>query len=457
MKRVALLISSCALISACINLEEAHDRCFESGRCGAVLPPDAGDVDAGHDAGTPDSGIDAGEVDSGIHDAGHDAGFPEDSGTPDSGMDDAGFDAGPPIPYDGGTRCDMSPNPRLRCSAPLQLGTGSSINYGALMPLPNGFLVGWTGTTFELREVSFDGGSATLYSQTGIDTGQVVLATNGARWAATWMSESATSANCLTSDNPAAPSQVVLQNGRPLNVVGIAISPSGAVAVSAGSTSGDFMGGHAATGCPASIPELTASGYTNGAAVVWTTNPRGDGFRYVNTSEFNGYRGWIEVGAIEDAGYVNHSYSEMNGGPGQSSVVASTNGSTVLTAYSQLMTTDDAVVQLYGTSADLSGDGNPISVNSMIDVGWWSAGTCGPGCAAVSYLSYDTVSHTPVAFYSDDSSTSLRGRYDALCDVAATQSSRATVSIAYSGGRLGMLVTRPARVDLYLCDVPPLP
>jgi hypothetical protein len=442
MKKSVLLVGLAALGGAtCIDLEGAYDDCVSSGRCG-----DGGVADAGTDAATPlDAGADAGR-DAGT-DAGVDGGV--DAGTGDAGTVDAG-------PYDGGQVCSGSTRPRLRCAAPLTLATGTAIESSALSPSPTGFVAAWTTSTVEIRDVSLDGGTRTLLTAAPIATGarppQLSLDSRGPHWVAAWAGVAATSAMCMTDTTAAA--SVTLPGGQPIVALTAAISSTGEIGMAGASGTGDFSHGFFgrwSVGCPASLVNLGVTG--NSLAVAATSNSTAHGFRFVETDQINAYNGRIQLSQLEaDAGVKRVSIPSDLRAPYGVAAIGSSDGTTIFTAVSSLNTSDHYELGVWGTSADLSLDGQPRYF--FTDPGWWAVGTCGAGCAMVGIVpESDPVAS--VHFFSDDSNAATRGEYDVACGITNSLNG-GSIAVASSNGKLGVLLTSPTAAKLYLCDPPPL-
>lgn len=449
------------LLSGCIDLELAHAECVDAGRCS--LGEDAGSRDAGGsvdagltdaggvDAGTPDAGdLDAGITDAGPADAGgEDAGVP-DAGASDAGSPDAGMDAGPP-PCSGSTR------PRLACDPPINLGISNGIRFSSLAAYPDGFLAAWTSNQVDLKHVSFDGGVSPLVSRGGVSSGQVIVDSKGTRWALVWLSAGATTASCTTSDAPDAAVQVTAPG--PLDIISGAISVDGGVAIAA--TRGPLSLGAQAHGCPTSLSTLGFPIGPQGISVVATADPLADGFRYVYTG--GGDAGSLTQGnliiaanAAPDAGgFTTTTYYSLTNRPAQNQAVASTDGTQVLVTFDGEGPTLGAYkYSVYGTPADLRGSADQAKVVRTTPAGWWSIGTCGAGCVAQGVTPYDIAEPAVVSFFSDTSALNPRGQYDLACDVPPWTTDHTTMSLAYSGGRIGALITTSFSADLYICDVP---
>jgi hypothetical protein len=445
MKKSVLLVGLAALGGAtCIDLEGAYDDCVRSGRCGdGGAVADAGDsLDAGADSGI-DAGRDAGT------DAGADGGI--DAGPIDAGPLDAGpIDAGP---YDGGPVCAGSTRPRLRCAAPLTLATGTAIESSALSPSPTGFVAAWTTSTVEIRDVSLDGGTRTLLTAAPIATGarppQLSLDSRGPHWVAAWAGVAATTAMCMTDTAVAAP--VTLPGNQPIVVLTAAMSANGEIGMAGASGTSHASFGRWSVGCPASLVSLASSG--NSLAVAATSNSTAHGFRFVETDQINAYNGDIRLSQLEaDAGVRRVSIPSNFHAPDGVASIGSTDGTTIFTAVSSLNTNDHYELGVWGTSADLSLDGQPRYF--FTDPGWWAVGTCGAGCAMVGIVpELDPVAS--VHFFSDDSNAASRGEYDVACGITNSLNG-GSIAVASSNGKLGVLLTSPTAAKLYLCDPPPL-
>ncbi len=451
----------------CIGLERAYDECVSSGRCHAsdAGETDAGEADAGiadagrtdagtssNDGGAPDAG--PGQNDAGLTDSGTGA---QDSGTADvgPGPDAGGSPDTGTVPYDGGARCASSTHPRLRCDAPIDLGTGSQIKGSAMAATTDGFIAAWVGTTAEVREVHLDGSVKKLVTGVPVNAAQIAVDAKGSRWAAAWSDGNATAATCITSASDAGV-QVPVNDGGAIEVLNIATSATGAIGLTA-MTSGRFMGAHSTAGCPTELQQLRSE-HINSGGVVSTSAPGGDGFRYVWTDQINYYNGSISMMSQPDGGttYLPLSLSAPDG----VAVVASTSGATVLTAFSRVSPgsggTDVFDLGLYGTSSDLSGDGASGTASS-VDPGWWSMGTCEAGCVVVGVIAREQVGPAVISFFSDDPEIRPRGTWDAVCSLQGQIYSGSSISVASFGGRLGVLLTTAPSAKLYLCDMPPLP
>lgn len=481
--KCCLVVLVSALLSGCIDLEAAYDECVDAGRCAddasVALDAgrDAGGLDAGRDAGALDAGTDAGLGDAGLpeddagFDAGIDAGF--DAGVDagfDAGIDtgiDAGFDAGAGIDagvdagidagvdagvvagYDGGTICSSSTKLRLRCDAPLTLGTGGSVS-SAMAATSTGFLVGRaTSTVVQVFEVYLDGGVNQLITPAAPISGAVQLAVDGhgAHWVAAWSSDIDTAATCVADGLPAV--TVTLPDAGVLTTLGVGINAAGEVGLAASTNDGFF--GHWGAHCPTHLLSLDTRS-TNGAGVASTADPAGHGFRFVESVQVNSNNGYFSVATIEaDAGTSSFTVPSMQMGPGPVAVIATAQGQSVFTTVSSENADGKFELGAWSTSADNTQDGQ---LNYFMKApGWWSVGTCGVGCVMTGVIPA-LGGAAAVYFFADDSSANLRGAYDAVCGAPMTDS---TISVASFGGRLGVLLTTPGSAKLYLCDPPPLP
>lgn len=471
MTKRCLVVLMSTLASGCIDLEAAYDECVDAGRCvaDASVALDAGrdaGVDAGRDAGASvdagsdagfgdagapedDAGVDAG-FDAGIDagfDAGIDAGF--DAGI-DAGIDagvDAGFDAGVDAGYDGGSICAGSTKPRLRCDAPLTLGTGGSVS-SAMAATSAGFLVGRaTSSQVQVFEVYLDGGVHQLITPTPV-SGAVQLAVDGkgAHWVAAWSSQTDTAATCVADGLPGV--TVKLPDAGVLTTLAAGINAAGEVGLAVGAKG--FFGQWGAH-CPAQLLRVDTDS-PNGVGVAATVDPDGHGFRFVESTQINAYNGYFSVATVEaDGGTSSFTVPSSLHGPGPVATIATAGGHSVFTTVSSINTSDVYELGAWSTSADNSQDGQLAYF--MTDPGWWAVSACGAGCVMAGVIPF-AGGPAAVYFFADDSSAHLRGAYDAVCGAPASNS---TISLATFGGRLGVLLTTAASAKLYVCDPPPLP
>jgi hypothetical protein len=437
MKRTLLVLAS--VLSGCIDLEAAYKECVDAGRCSR----DAAVGDLGRDAGRPDAAADAGPLqDAGLTDAG------SDGGGADAGPVDAGqLDAGPVTGYDGGPVCAGSTRRRLRCDAPLLVGSGESVS-SAMASTSTGLLVARaTASEVQVFEVFLDAGINPLMPPAPI-VGAVQLAVDGQgpHWVAAWSSESDTAATCVTDALPQV--SVLLPDAGALTSLAVGINAAGNVAVAAGATG---LFGQWASHCPARLLPLDKDG-PNGVGVAATADPAGGGFRFLSTAQINLYNGYFTVATVEaDAGTTSFSVPSSPYAPQAVATVGTVSGRSVFTVVSSLDTNDVYELGAWSTSADNSQDGqvNYFSTSAR----WWAVGTCGPGCVMAGVMPAQG-GPASVYFFAEDSSATLRGAFDAVCSAPASSS---TISVASFGGRIGVLLTTAASAKLYLCDPPPLP
>lgn len=415
MKRI-ISVLCVVLSSSCIDVEGAYARCFDGGRCG-------------DDAGLPDSGT-------------------VDSGTPDAG----------PAPYDGGTACTSSPFPKLKCAAPISIPPATSrINMASIAAVPEGFIAGWTGDDFVLRRVTMTGGISIVSDVPGVTDGRMSLMSNGRQWVAAWLSYDGWSATCINSEQPSVTAEVITQDGGwRLRNIAPAIDSDGAVGIAVHDRNNNVQLGIADFGCPTELRKLPSSTTTNGVGATWVNQRAGAGFRFVSTGSLAGLDGKVRfLIDARDGGTPETEYEHLDGAPGRSLTTSSTDGGTVFVAYGlQKSTTDE--LWLFATSASFDGTGAPMRVTTF-DPGSWGLSSCGAGCMVTAALREDVGAPLQVSFFRDVIGSPLRGTWDALCDQPATTASKATVSVAYSNGRLGVLHTTPSAVNLYLCEMPPMP
>jgi|APLak6261679142_1056127.scaffolds.fasta_scaffold00028_7 hypothetical protein len=374
-----------------------------------------------------------------------------DSGAPMSQEDAGTVDAGPPV-YDGGPVCTGSTNRRLRCDAPITLGTGTNIVSGALVESSAGLIAGWAGTTVEVREYALDGGARTLIAGEPASNAQLSLDAKGALWAAAWLDRGATAMKCTTGTG--VPLLVANIDGGVLDTPTLALNTTGGVALSA-RVDPRLVAGSVAVGCPASLAPVPV-GSTNSVGVV-STSGVGDGFRYVWTDQINAYNGSLNILSMANGVIAGQTSTPSNQkAPQGLGVAASTSGTTVFTAYSAINTSDQYELGLWATSADLAGDGELQQV-STVEPGWWSVGRCGPGCMATGVIAYGVPGPATVHFFSDDVSAARRGSWDVACGLQPQMNDGSTVSLAPFAKRLGVLLTSRTTARLYLCDLPPDP
>ncbi len=401
----------CCLVSGCIDLEGAWAVCLDGG--GACTPLDAGTTMVEEDAGTSD--------------------------------------AGPP-PYDGGPVCTGSTHRRLRCDAPINVGTGTNIVSGAMVESSEGLVLGWAGATVEVREFMFDGGTRSLITGESASNAQLTLDARGSWWAVAWLDRGATAMKCTVGTG--VPQLVANIDGGVLDTPTLALNSTGGVALSA-RVDPRMVAGSVMVGCPASLAPV-AVGSTNSVGVTFTSGA-GDGFRYVWTDQINAYNGSLNILALSNgtiAGQTSTPSSQR--APQGLGVAASTSGATVFTAYSAINTSDQYELGLWATSADLAGDGILQQVSS-VEPGWWTVGRCGPGCMATGVIAYDAPGPAAVHFFSDDVSATPRGVWDVACGLQPQMNDGSTVSLAPFGSRLAVLLTARTTARLYLCDLPPDP
>ncbi len=413
--RTLVAMLACLGVTGCFNFDGAYGTylaCFDGGPC----TPDAGPGDAGV--------------------------VVEDAGAPDAG----------PVAYDGGASCNGSANRRLKCDAPMVLGSGTGIGSAAMAASGNGFIVAWAGATVEVREVSLDGGVLSLMTGVPATSAQLSVDAKGPRWAVSWVDQNATAMKCVTNTNSA---QVLasLDDGGVLDVPMVAITASGAVALSA-KNADHLLAASSLTGCPSRFTPLPI-GTVNGVGVVATSAAGDEGFRYVWTDQINAYNGSVGMLTQTDGGVVAQTSIPSNFRAPQSlGVAVSTSGATVFTAYSAITTTDTYDLNLWASSADLSGDGALTNISS-VDPGWWAVGACGEGCMATGVIAYGAPGPATVRFFSDDANAVPGHSWDVACALQPQMNDGSTLSVAGFGGRLGVLLTSRSTAKLYVCDLPP--
>ncbi len=423
--------------SACIDLEGAHQRCIDQGRCSS----DAGDVGPSNDAGSEGAGgVDAGD-------------------TTDGG--DELLDSG--IPYDGGAPCNQSTNPRLECQVVADLTAGAKeIGLASLSAFGDRFLAGWrTGSTLEFWSVGLDGGAERIMSVDGGTHPQFAVATEGSRWALAYLSSPSNSLTCLTNTEEAGTS-VSLPDGGLGQYVSIAVSEAGgvALAVNEKNYSKSFYGAQSAGGCPDALvafPEMSDG--TNNAAVAHgaaSSSPEDLGFRFARTSQINYFQGYYDViRGLPDGGVQTVTTPTPDLAPQFVSMAASQSGETLLLAYDQYDTTDKYTLGYVATSASLVGDGEPQIL--FDDPGYWWVTPCGNGCAAVAnVMNFASGRPASVAFLSDDTSARKKGTWDAVCSLPSREFSDTSVATAYVAGKLGVFVTTRTSARVFVCRMPPL-
>lgn len=434
------------LASGCIDLEKAYQGCVASGRCG-----DGVDAGSGGGGGGGD-GVGGGTAGTGGGSAGGGS-----AGGGSAGGGSASSGGGAVGGYDGGPPCAPGGHPRLRCDAPIDLLTGGNgVTWASLAGNDVGFYAGWvTSTGIEVRELRNAGGARTVISEQGLTNAQLAVDARGARWGAAWLSDDATALKCLTSDTDAG-FVLSLSDGGAMKYPTMALRATGGTALTTVSDGDDaFHGGHGLGGCPSTLRDFPRTSIgTNGASVVATSSPVGDGFVYVRTGQYNFYNGGIELLAELPDGGLQQQFTGVDlHAPGNHAAAVSTSGATVAIAYSQLNTNDKYEMGYFATSASFADDGNPLTLNDL-SPGWWTASACGAGCVAVASITADRSLPATVTFLTDDTSAVRKGDYDALCNLPAQQVSDSSLAVATSGGRLGLLFTTPSTARLYVCDVP---
>jgi hypothetical protein len=351
--------------------------------------------------------------------------------------------------------CPGSSRLRLNCSPPINLGPSNGIDFSSLAAFPGGFLAAWTSDRIELKEVRFDGGVSALVSRAGVASGQVAVDSKGSNWALVWISAGANTATCVTSSDPGGGQTVTAPSGG-LDIISAALSVGGGVAIAAkrGSV---FVGAQQAQGCPSSLAALGFPLNPEGVSVVATTDPLGDGFRYVYTGGGDAgsiTQGNVIVGAL-DGGLITTSYFSLTNRPYQNLAIPSTDGTHVFVTYDgEGPNLGSTKISLYGTPSDLSGTTAQATVVSQQAAGWWGASQCGAGCVVQSVTPYRDAGPPVLSFFRDTATLDGIGQYDLLCEVPAYLTDSTTLSLAYSEGRLGALVTTSFNADLYICDAP---
>lgn len=375
----------------------------------------------------------------------------------DGGADAGGTDAGVDAGYDGGTPCATSTRPRLRCDAPITLGTSTqAIVTGALVANEAGFIAGWAGSTVEVRLVHGDGTLSTLVTGQPVTGGNppqmLSLGASGSHWVATWASSAGGNVLCQT-DRAGSPSAVTLRDGGALIQLAAAMSPSGAVAVTALNQMPFGAFAAWAAGCPNELQPIANFESLSAVSVAATTAPGGGGFRFTQTSLLNAYNGLFVMTMLDGDAGVQITQPINSHGPGALTSAASKTGTTVFSAITTTDMNSAYQLGLWGTSADLSNDG---ATNYFVaDPGSFNVTDCGAGCMAVGVVPY-TTAISSVFFFTDDTSVTPRGGWDVGCN-GTPGLNGGTISVATFGGRLGVLLTSGLAAKLQVCDLPPLP
>lgn len=427
---------------------------------GCSLIVDVDGVRRSRDAGAAGGG--GGATDGGGGTAGG-GGAAGTGGTGGGGMTDAGSDAGAADagqPYDGGTRCTSSPRPRLRCDAPTSLAA-SAASWPNLVPTPNGLLAALrVGTEVRLLRVSRDGGSEPALTIPAAAVYFLTLATEGAEWALAFQPTSGGALTCWSSRDDGG---VVL--GSPTtDGLGISVASSGEVAVAVGrgwDGGDDFRLGLSSSGCPRSLVDMaTPFGDWSHAGITHVPGTGVEGFRVVGAGSFNFCNGLVAMTALASDGGLRTPSSMPASGwcPGEVQPIVSSDGQQILIASGDGTSSDDYMANLRAFPTDLSA---PVeqSLTAMVNAYQWSAGNCGPGCAAlVTAPSSNTpapLPHLAVTLISDDGNLTPLGAdagWDVRCGVLRDDTQAA---VAWDDGRLVFLVTSPTAAELIRCDRPP--
>jgi hypothetical protein len=244
----------------------------------------------------------------------------------------------------------------------------------------------------------------------------------------------------------------------------IALTASGGVGLTATvGASGAMLGriiGASGPGCPSVLDPLTG-GYSEGVGVVATNAPGDDGLRYFWDQSINPFNGWVEMfalGAGDDGGLATTFLPTSLYAPGTMSVASSFDRATAFAAINSYEAFPDGGegydLHLWSTAADLSGVGNGMLLTTD-DFGWWAINPTQDHRMATGYVPYEFAAPARVVFTTDDSIATLQGTWDAVCGVAPSRSSGATVSVASYGTKLGVLVTLRGGANLSVCDLPP--
>ena len=245
--------------------------------------------DAGHQGASDAGAVDAGTIDAGTSDAGTSDAGGLDSGTPETG------------PYDGGARCATSTRPRLRCAAPLQLGTGGPYSNAVLQAVSSGLLAGWnTSSAVHLERVLPDGGEETWLDQPASAVSRIMLSAEGSSWALLYQTAENLPLWCFSSADDGGVSPANASGSPPVSAVAVSAAGGVAVARSDTASSGALSAGFTQRGCPRSLKSYPSGrsfveGTWVGAAHLPGTNT--EGFRFTTSSFLNAYNSTVAIWA----------------------------------------------------------------------------------------------------------------------------------------------------------------
>jgi hypothetical protein len=400
-----------------------------------------------------------------------DSGGPPDSGPGGTDSGGGGTDSGPG--GDSGVLAPCDVNPRLRCDAPIVLGSGV-VNAVRLATVNGNFLAAFASDGgIALRQVRSDGtvvASRTI--QTSVVPPNLSVAGNGTHWALVWADPSANSDGFCTTDAMDGGTQVLdltslagAGNG-PYGLVNAGVSSDGGVAImlgKRGDSSVYFGAGRSV--CPTQY-DFFNSGFDNGAegvaAVSLNVPAPDDGWRYA----FNmGAMIRIDQPNPDGGGvcefFTNDSFNLQL--PVPESAVASTTGSKVHVVVLGQPDSGQYELDAYAMDPNLfEQDQSPPRITlypGTVDDFTSAACPASTPAIATAFIPAVTSGDISVAFMRDDPSEAPlgHGNYDVAChqNLAASTSS---VSVACAGGRVGVLfsnnLSSSSQVQLYLCDLP---
>jgi hypothetical protein len=364
--------------------------------------------------------------------------------------------------YDGGAVCSGSARPHLKCDAPQMLASGTNFVNGSMAVVDGGLLVAYTHDNVVQLDFVVPGGAQTSIinkTESGAVNG-VHVAAEGDFWAFAYTTaddQNPGPIKCFTSKDPS--NSVSPGMNLAMGDFGLAVDSNGDVAVA---RSGDpFAWGMANNACPTTMGTF-AMNYDYVSAVHL---PGGgpENFRLV---EIGGgiNAAFVEIGIFgmtADGGLTPRtSEGQFASMLGDSSLALSVSsaGDTINATwapYVDQMSNNELAIT--GVPTNLAVTGGAEAVPFMGNVYSWGNSACGPGCLASLWTPYDgPASNVSVAFTSDDGATqqltSSTAGWDVTCGVPLDATS---VTGAYQGGRLQVLVMLTNALKLYSCDVPP--
>jgi len=456
--RAHALLAAALGLTACLDFAAAHDNCVRTGRCGQAAGGAAAGGSSGGTSGGDAGGMTAGGSTAGGLTAGGSGGAGGDAGGMAGGMAGgatAGGATAGGAPYDGGLSCPGSLRPRLQCDPPVVLSDGGLYSQPVLGFFDGGMVYGWAnGLRFQVFTKTASGTTTVVDEVAATGISRAELDAKGDYWAAIYHSGEGQPIRCFASHGPTATSAGVAgyRGG-----AGIAVSPSGEVAVVRGYAVGviNHMGWAVTdAGCPATMFALPVDLQSDYVAALYSPVY---GFRFTSSGQQNFSNGDVGLTApLPDGGVLSTSTQQTGEGPEDHSAILSSNGTHALLATSSV----DTRYVLRAMSLPISlatplGQGSNYPITHRY-LSWYSSG-CGPGCMAVVYSADQAPDHVTAMFLRDAPTFGSLTSTDAGWDVACNTTNGDTqVKVAYAGGRLHVILGEPGVARLFSCDVPPL-